>query len=313
MARKVILDTDPGIDDAVALLVALFDARLDVEAVTAVAGNVSPELATRNVQIVVEQLDPPRLPRIGAASPPDQRLPADSLHINGRDGLGNSDFRFAEHHHLLPSDKVMADVVRANPGEVTILALGPLTNVARALQRDPDLAAQIQHLVIMGGALDGRGNATPAAEFNIYCDPQAARTVFRSPTTMTLVPLNVTRQVTMTYGLLDDLPPESCRAGRFLRQVLPFYYRAHHRELGLEGVQLHDAVALAAVTNPELFTTTPGAVDVETVGELTKGATVMDRRATPLWRRNMAVATELDAAAVKDCILRGIRQAGQQT
>ena len=147
-ARKVILDVDPGVDDAVALCLALFDPRLEVVAITATGGNVSPEQATRNVEAIVEQLDPPRWPRIGAASN-DISLPVDARHIHGSDGLGDAAFNVAELHHRHPADHVICNAVRAAPSDVTIVALGPLTNIAAALQRDPDLATIVGHLIIM--------------------------------------------------------------------------------------------------------------------------------------------------------------------
>ncbi len=126
MARKVILDVDPGIDDALALCLALFEPELDVVALTAVGGNVSPAQATRNVQVILEQLDPPRLPRLGAASEPDNGLPVEGRYLYGADGLGGCGFDVAERQHLLPSEKEICDQVRAAPHQVTIVALGPL-------------------------------------------------------------------------------------------------------------------------------------------------------------------------------------------
>ncbi len=313
MARKVILDVDPGIDDAVAITMALFDRRLKVAAVTAVAGNVPAAQVNRNVQAVIEQLDPPRWPRLGAAAEPDRPPETDARHIFGADGLGNANFLVAELHHLHASEKVLTDELRADPGNVTVLALGPLTNVAAAFRRDPSLAGQVGHLVMMGGTISGPGNVTPAAEFNIYCDPLSARAVFRAPVTSTLVPLDVSSQVLFGYDLLDELPGEDTRAGRFLRRILPFAFRSHRQILGCEGIHLHDCVALVAVTNPELFQLERMAGDVETSGELTLGATVFDRRPNRAWRPNLYVAVDLDVEAVKDSILRGIKQAGQAT
>lgn len=310
MARKIILDVDPGIDDALALTLALFDPRLEVVAVTAVAGNVSAEQATRNVQAIIEQLDPPRWPRIGAAVQPERDPLVDSLHVHGADGLGNADFPVAELHHQHPSDKVITDEIRKAPEAITLVALGPLTNIATVLRRDPGLAEQMGQLVIMGGTLRGPGNVTPAAEFNIYCDPPAAREVFRSRTTKTLVPLDITSQVMMTYDLLHRLPDESTSAGAFLRRVLPFAFRSHRQLFGLEGAHVHDAVALMALTEPGLFETERLAVGVETQGEITLGATVFDRRSAPTWRPNIDVASSVDVAGVTAAILRGIAQAG---
>ncbi|HZZ72494.1 MAG TPA: nucleoside hydrolase [Pirellulales bacterium] len=305
MARKVILDVDPGIADALALAMALFDPRLDVVAITATGGNVSPEQATKNVQALVEQLDPPRWPRIGAAS--KEQLPAsDSRRLFGADGLGNANLPFAELHNIHPSDKVIYDEVRAAPEEITIVALGPLTNLALAIQRDPNLASQIGGLVMLGGTLSGPGNVTPVAEFNIYCDPAAAQVVFRSPITKTLIPLDVTSRLVFSFDFLKQLPDETSRAGMMLQSILPHAYRTHRQLLGIEGIHLHEAVALTAVTNPELFETSDLAGDVETTGELTLGATIFDQRNPREWRTNMDVAVDVEAAAVQDNILRAL-------
>jgi purine nucleosidase len=308
MARKVILDCDPGIDDALAIAIALSDERLDVQAVTAVAGNIDAQKATRNVQALVEQLDARRIPRIGAAVPPEHALPSDRTHLYGADGLGNAHFEVAEHHNLHPSDKVIVDIVRAYPGEITILALGPLTNIARAQKRLPDFANIVQRIVISGGAIDAPGNATPAAEFNIYCDPLSAREVFRTPAAKTLVPLDISMQVVMTYDLLDQLPPETCHAGKLLRRILPYAFRTHHQLLGFEGIHVNDVVGLMSVLEPQLFVTDEMAGDVETRGELTTGQLVFDRRVRPVWRRNTDVVTAFDADGVKTAITRAVQR-----
>ena len=313
MARKVILDVDPGIDDAVALCIALFDPRLEVVAVTAVGGNCAPEKATRNVQAIVEYLDPPRWPRLGAASPPDAGLPVDGRHLHGIDGLGGVQLDVAELHHPHPSEKVICDQIRAAPeGTVTIVALGPLTNVARAFRRDPELASLVGQVVMMGGAVSGPGNITPAAEFNIYCDPQSARAVFLSHSTKTLIPLDVTNRILLSYDLFNRLPAESTKVGRFLRQLLPPAFRGYRQQFGLEGIHVHDAVALIAVCHPELFTTEEMAGDVETLGELTIGSTVFDRRRVPAWRHNMEVALDMQPDPVVEAIIRGLSSAARR-
>src|ERR1700676_985432 len=176
MARKVILDVDPGIDDALAVALALFDPELDVVAVTATGGNVSPQQATLNVQAIVEQLDPPRLPRLGAA-PADNSLPEDRRQLHGPDGLGGADFPVAALHNVHPAEKVLCDEVRTAPDEVTVIALGPLTNIARAMQRDANFSSSLGRLIVVGGTVSGPGNVTAAAEFNVFCDPPSARMV----------------------------------------------------------------------------------------------------------------------------------------
>ncbi len=308
MARKVILDVDPGIDDAVALCMALLDPDLDVQAVTAVGGNVAPNQATRNVQAILEVLDPPRWPRIGAASEPDDGLPVDGRYLYGVDGLGGVELEVAERQHILPSEKVICDLVRSAPHQVTIIALGPLTNVARAFARDPELPGLVGQLVIMGGTVSSPGNITPAAEFNIFCDPQSAQTVFRSPSTKALVPLDVTNQLEMSFDLLNRLPSEESNVGGFLRRILPPAYRIHRQRLGIEGIHLHDTVALMSVICPQLFTMKPMAADVETQGELTAGMTVFDRRRVPAWRHNLEVAVAMEKDAVIESIIRGLNR-----
>ena len=271
-------------------------------AVTATAGAVSPEQATRNVEIVIEQLDPPRWPRIGAALP-DYRPRVSAAHLHGADGLGGVEFRVAELHHRHPSDKVICDEVRAAPEEVTIVALGPLTNIAAALQRDPDLATLVGHLIIRGGAVAVSGDVTAAAEFNIYGNPIAAATVFRSPVTKTLIPLDVTSRIVLTFDFLDRLPGEWSETGSFFRKVLPSLFRAYRQEMGLEGIHAHDAVGMLAASRPDLFPTQPMTGDVETAGYLTMGSTVFDRRRLRKKRPNMEVAVSVDAAAVIETMI----------
>jgi len=276
MARKILLDVDPGVADALALCLALEDPRLDVVAVTATGGNTAPARATRNVHALVERLDPRRLPRIGAADP-EQALRTDGRALCGPDGLCGANLSVAELHHRHPSPKVIADAIRSAPGDITIVACGPLSNLATVLRREPDLATQIGHLIIAGGTLAGPGNATAAAEFNIYCDAEAAQFVFRSPVTKTLLPLDVTAQVMLNYDLLGQLPSAESALGSVLHSILPGAFRAHRQRLGLEGIFVHELVAIVSTLHPELFTTEPFHCDVETTGDLTYGATVLDR------------------------------------
>ena len=308
MARKVIFDLDPGIDDAVALSLALSSERLEVLAATAVGGSVGPQQATRNLQTVVEQLDPRRWPRIGNAS--TERVPlADERQLHGSEGLGDKPFNVAELVHKHPAEKVLCDELRAAPGEITIVALGPLTNIAAALQRDPEIAQMIGHLIIQGGTYSGPGNVTPAAEFNIFADPEAANVVFRSPVTKTLVPLDITTQMVITYDQADQLTQTNSRTGAFLEQVLPFAFRAYRQQLGMEGIYLSGAVATLLALQPELFETEPGVGEVEIGGSITQGMTVFDRRRHGRQQPNMDVTVGIDTAGALDCLLRGLREA----
>lgn len=312
MSRKVILDVDPGIDDAVALAMALFDPRLDVVAVTAAGGSVLPEQASGNLQAVVTYLDPPRLPRIGLA-PADIHLSEKPFNLHGSDGLGGIDLPRAQLHGGHVSEKVMWETIRANPREITIIALGPLTNLSRLLHRDPSIVEIIDRVIIAGGTVHGSGNMTATADLNFYCDPLAARHVLREPFAKTLVPLETAEQVVLDFDFLEQLPDECSRAGMLLRRMLPHAFRAHRQLLGSEGICLHDVVALVAATNPELFERSAVVADVETAGDLTAGMLVIDRRQFRQERPNADLLVNCDATAVKDCILRSLATAAAAT
>lgn len=310
--RKVIIDCDPGIDDAVALAMALFDPRLEVVAVTAVGGSVAAEQATANVQAIVPFLDPPRLPRMGIATG-DGALPDKPYSLHGVDGLGGIELPRVQLHGGHHSEKVIWECLKAFPREITILALGPLTNISRVLQRDPSVAELIGDIMISGGTTHAAGNASPVADFNFYCDPPAARHVIREPVTKTLVPLETSSQLLLGFDLLDQLPADFTRVGKLLRQMLPHAFRAHRQILGSEGVWLHDVVALVAVTNPELFERVSVVADVEAAGDLTAGMLVVDRRQIRQSRPNADLLVGCDATAVQDCILRSFATAADAT
>jgi purine nucleosidase len=308
MARKVILDVDPGIGDAIAVCLALAHPALEVVAVTATGGNVSPRQASRNVQALVEHLDPPRWPRIGFANE-DQPLRTDNRELWGVDGLCGAELGVVELHQQHPSIKVLSEEIRLAPGEVTVIAGGPLSNLAAAFQFDSELAMMVGHLIIVGGTLEGPGDVTAAAEFNIFCDADSAQRVFRSQATKTLLPRDVTSRAAMTFDLLNVLPDEATNAGRVLRTLLPGAFQSYRQRLGLEGMYVPEAVAVAAAIHPELLTTEAWPCDVETDGALTHGATVIDRRRHTLERGNMDVAVKLDARGSVECIRNGLAQA----
>jgi len=312
VARKLILDVDPGIDDAVALAIALFDPRLEVLAVTATGGSVPPAQATANVQALVTLLDPPRIPRLGTA--PTDVGPAEARsQLHGPDGLGGLDLPRVALHGEHASEKVIAETLRAHPREVTILALGPLTNLSRALRRDPSLAEIVGGVVICGGCAHGHGTVTPVSDFNFHADPAAARHVVREPLGKTVVAVDTAARVALGFDVIDQLPDPFSRAGRLFRHLLPHALRAQRQWLGHEAVRLPEAVALVAATNPELFERSSVCADVETAGELTAGMLVVDRRQVRRGLVNVELVTACDAVAVKDCILRGIAAAAAAT
>ena len=313
MPKKVIIDCDMGTDDAVALCMSLFDSRLDIVALTATEGCVTADQSNNNLQAIVGELDPDRYPRLGMAAAAENAPPVTTSYLYGTDGLGNAGFEVSKLQHLHSSEKLMIDCVRDNPNDVTIVCLGPLTNLARAFRRDPALPSMIDRVVITGGTLSSSGNITPAAEFNFYFDPESARDVLKSRTTKTLVPLDITQQVTFGFDVMDELPEESTRTGCFLRQILPFAFRAYRQQLGCEGITLNDAVGMLAVLEPDLFQFEKLACDVETTGELTRGATIFDRRVVQEWRPNLEVAVGVDVEGVRQQILDQLIMAGNIT
>ena len=314
MAQKVIIDADPGIGDAVAIALALIDPQIEVVGLTAVAGRVSGADATRNIQAIVEAVDPPKWPRLGsstALAPPSwSDSLTSSIALNGRTGLGDWKFNVAELHRPHESAKLLVELVRADPDEITLLTLGPLTNVELACERASDFLGLLNGLVCLGGTVESGGDVTAAAEFNVFSDAEAARSVLGSPATKTLVPLDVSNRLVLTFEQFNRLStPKTSRVCRFLGALLPFAFRAHHEHLGQEGVHLNELVALAAISSPRLFQSQSMAIDVETSGELTRGMTIFDRRGIPQWQTNIDVLREVDALGAFDYLARIVSNA----
>lgn len=313
MSRKVIIDCDPGIDDAVALTLALFDPRLEIVALTACSGTVDAVRSTQNLQAIVERLDPPRHPRLGQATDPEDAPVSGRCDVHGADGLGNIGLSPVGRQHIMSSEKLIADRLKAEPGQVSILCLGPLTGVSLAFLRDPSLIDMVDRLIIVGGTGDGIGDVTAASEFNMHFDPTSASNVFRSATTKTVIPLEVTNSVTFGLDLIEQLPPESSRAGALLHGILPHYFRTMRQLCAQEVVSLQAVVGVIALLDPTLLTTEEATIDVEELGILTRGATIIDRRPNARQRKNIELVTGIDVEAAKQAVLRGLRFAGQES
>lgn len=311
MSRKIIIDCDPGIDDAIAICIALADPRVDVLAVTATAGTVDAVDATQNAGAIINHLDPARYPRIGSATTTENAAVYSDLELHGPGGLGDFRFEQPERQRQTPSEKLIAEMVARHPNEVTLVCLGPLTNLAKLTRRDPSTVSLIDKVVISGGAVNHPGNATAVAEQNMHFDPNSASEVFQSLTTKSLVPLDVTDVVTFGVEVIERLPSQTTRAGQMLHKMLSFAFRAYHQKLGRELLPLYDATALLAVLEPEVFQWEQMAGKVETKGELTRGATVFDRRLRPDWPTNMEVALDVDVSDAESAIVRSLRYAGQ--
>jgi len=312
MPQKLIIDADPGIGDALAITVALADPDLDLIALTAVGGCISPAQAGRNMHAIVESLDPPKWPRIGIGHAGRLSREAEGgqlipewlqLHrnLNGPEGMGEWRPTAADLHHTKDAVKLMIELSRQYPNEIVLLTLGPLTNLELACDLDAEFLSRLKGIVCLGGAVSTPGDVTPAAEFNVFCDSTAARIVLRYPATKTLVPLDASQRAVLTFEQFDRLGLSDATAnGRMLQQLMPFALRAHHQHLGVEGMRLAEVTALASIARPDQFQRTTMSVDVEVEGELTRGMTVFDRRSNPTWRRNIDVLSDVDAQGVLD-------------
>ena len=271
---RVIIDTDPGVDDALALLLAMRSPELKIEAITPVAGNVPLELTLPNALRLVEIARRTDIPVAAGAKTPLIRRLVTATYAHGENGLGGAVFPDPTTKPVsTPASELIREIVRKHPGEVTLIPIGPLTNIATALNSDPELASMVRGVVMMGGSLSG-GNITPAAEFNVYVDPEAARIVFQSGIPITMVGLDVTRKTSLTDEHVRVLEaaqnPVSQAAAKIGRNAIN-----HNRERGyLVGPNMHDSLAVAGFLDPTILKLQDYYVDVETTGELTAGATL---------------------------------------
>ncbi len=277
--RKIIIDTDPGQDDAVAILLALGSPdALEVLGITAVAGNVPLPLTQKNARIVCELAGRPDVPVFAGCDAPLRRKLVTAEHVHGKTGLDGP--RMAD--PVMPLQDRHAvdfiiDMLRSEPsGTVTLCPLGPLTNIATALQRAPDIAGRVQEIVLMGGAYFEVGNITPTAEFNIYVDPEAADIVFRSGIPLVVMPLDVTHKALTNRARVQAFRDMGTEPGRMVAEWTDFFERFDKEKYGSEGAPLHDPCVIAYLLRPDLFTGRHINVMVETASDLTLGMTVAD-------------------------------------
>jgi inosine-uridine nucleoside N-ribohydrolase len=302
--RKVLLDCDPGIDDALAIAFACGHPGLDLRAVTTVGGNVPLAQTTVNALSVLELAGRPDLP-VAAGSPGPLLQPlADARLVHGETGLGEARLAAPGRQPVAGhAIDLLNETISAAPGEITLIATGPLTNIALALRRYPALAGQVADFVIMGGSA-GRGNVTPAAEFNIATDPEAAAIVFAAGWRVTMTGLDVTLQ-TRTDGAILERMRGLGRLGHDLLLPALGGYRAAETTAGpggpAHGPAVHDVCALALAAEPGLFGCQPARVEVETAGRWTAGMTVTDFQAPPA-RCNAQVAMSIDVPRFWDTV-----------
>jgi len=288
MATTIILDCDPGIDDALAIAFAHGHPGVELAGITTVAGNVGLAKTTANALAVCEFIGAAGTPVTAGCEGPLLRPALDARDVHGEEGLGGA---------VLPAPaaspagghaiEFIIDTVRADPGEITLVATGPLTNIALAVRREPRLAGWVRDFVIMGGS-SGRGNVTPAAEYNIWADPEAAAVVFGAGWTVTMLGLDVTMRTGASAAVLRRMRELGPLGGELLLPALEQYLSVGDSS----GPPVHDVCAVAFLAQPSLFGLVPARVQVETAGHLTAGMTVTDFSGDP----NAMVAMEIDVA-----------------
>ncbi|SHE45374.1 purine nucleosidase [Ruegeria intermedia] len=278
-ARKIIIDTDPGQDDAVAILLALASPdEIEVLGITAVAGNVPLELTAKNARIVCELAGRTDIPVFAGCDRPLKRPLITAEHVHGKTGLDgpvlpDPQMPLAEGHGV----DFIIDTLRAqDPGTVTLCPLGPLTNIATAFQKAPDIIERVQQIVLMGGAYFEVGNITPAAEFNIHVDPEAADIVFKSGVSIVMMPLDVTHKALVTKPRNDAFRALGTKVGIAVAEMTDFFERFDKEKYGSDGAPLHDPCVTAYLIRPELFSGRHVNVEIETRSDLTLGMTVAD-------------------------------------
>ncbi|QMU59772.1 MAG: nucleoside hydrolase [Boseongicola sp.] len=277
--RKIIIDTDPGQDDAVAILLALASPdEVDVLGVVAVAGNVPLNLTQKNARIVCELAGRPDVRVFAGCDQPLSRKLVTAEHVHGKTGLDGPqlpepNMPLQEQHGV---DFIIQTLRNEEPGTVTLVPIGPLTNIAQAFQQAPDIVDRVQEIVLMGGAYFEVGNSTPAAEFNIYVDPEAAEIVFKSGVEIVVMPLDLTHKALTNATWVQGMRDLGTDVGQMVAEWTDFFERFDKEKYGSEGAPLHDPCTVAYLINPSMFSGRKVNVEIETSSELTLGMTVAD-------------------------------------
>ena len=280
MPKKVLIDTDPGVDDTMAITFALRSPELELVGLTSVFGNSYVEFTTQNTLRLVELEGNDHIPVARGAAKPLFNDPRDmGMHVHGKEGMGGANPSPPKGQVIdIHAAQFIAETVRNNPGEITLIPVGPLTNIALAVRLAPDIVDLVKEVVIMGGSAYAGGNASPVAEANIYNDPHAAQIAFSAGWPLTMVGLDATMKCVMTKGYLDEICMAGNPATNLIRDILPFYQDFHDQIYGLRGdLHTHDPSAVAYVIDPGLFETKKIPMFVETIGGCA-GQTVPDER-----------------------------------
>jgi purine nucleosidase len=307
--QPVILDVDPGVDDALAIILALRSPELDVVGISTVCGNVPVEQGTTNALRVLELMQRPDVPVFVGAGRPLKCDPIHAGYVHGASGIGEAE---------LPAPRISArgdavgfliDCISSHPGEVTVIALGPLTNLALAEARRPGILSRARSVMVMGGALFEPGNVSPVAEFNFFVDPHAARQVLRLAANLALVPLDVTRKAVLMEESTRDAALGKDPVALFCKAAARTAIDHSERSTGVRGMCLHDPLVVGLVCQPRLCSMVTSWIEIETEGELTRGQVVVDRRgisSPDLSGRPVECATELEAGRFMEMFLQRV-------
>jgi purine nucleosidase len=295
--HSIIIDTDPGQDDALAILLALASPDIEVLGITAVAGNVPLPLTEVNARKICELAGRPEIKVFAGASRPMLRSLITAEHVHGKTGLDGPilpEPKMALQKQFAP-DFIIETLMSREAGTVTLCCLGPLTNIGLALVKEPRIASRIKRIVAMGGGWSEGGNITPAAEFNIYVDPQAARLVFQCGAPITLIPLDCTHKAIATRQRIEKFRAMKNNTGPAVAEMLDFFERFDIEKYGSEGGPLHDPCVVAWLLHPEMFSGKDVNVEIECESELTMGQTVVDWWRVTNRKPNAHVVRGLDA------------------
>jgi purine nucleosidase len=313
MTKKIIIDTDPGQDDAVAILLALASPEIEVLGITSVAGNVPAVLTAKNARVVCELAGRPDIRVFAGCERPLGRDLVTAEHVHGETGLDGPPLEeptmpLQEAHAV---DFIIETLRSEASGTVTLVPIGPLTNIATAFQRAPDIIGRVQQIVLMGGAYFEVGNITPAAEFNIYVDPEAADIVFKSGVPLVVMPLDVTHKVLTTAPRVQAFRNLGTKVGQMVAAWTDFFERFDKEKYGSEGAPLHDPCTIAWLLKPDLFSGREINVEIETQSDLTRGMTVADWWRVTDRKANALFIGDVDADGFFDLLTERLARYGQ--
>ena len=307
--RKIIIDTDPGQDDAVAILLALASPELDVLGITCTAGNVELELTIVNACKICELADRPETLVFGGEAKPILRPLVTAKHVHGKTGLDGTDLpypkmRISKDHAV---DFIIDALLASKNKEITLCALGPLTNIAVAMTKEPKIKSKIDRIILMGGGFFEGGNITPAAEFNIFVDPEAASIVINSGVKIVMMPLDVTHKVLATKSFIEEVSSMGTNVGNGVAGLLNFFGRYDSKKYGSDGAPLHDPNVIAFLLEPDYYSGKEINVDIELQSDLTLGMTVADWWEITDKPKNVYFVRNVNAGLVLEMLITRLR------